>query len=217
MFSSPILESAATVDYAQGLVQHGFWSPGNPNRKSLCHVVRNSPRFLENRRGGRRGDGTRGGVGIAGPDPGRAAAARGSGRRACAQPRDASAHLFDHRRFDLPGEPGTFWHAPVRRGLAGAGGLQEALAKNPAGDPRRVRPQVRPVVPLPRGQGEVQRGAVSGLRRLARPRPARLAAPGAGRQSRPGPHLDGARLGHPPRDGLPHLGDRHEDGVAWST
>ena len=78
-------------------------------------------------------------------------------------------------------------------------------------DPRRFRPQVWPVVWRARRQGKVQHRALSRLCRPVRPGAARLDAQGGRRQHRTGPHADAAQLGHPPRDGDPHLGDRHQD------
>ena len=89
-------------------------------------------------------------------------------------PRARVPGLVDHRRLDLPGEPGPLRHAPVRPDLAGSGRLPEAVEDLAARDPRRLRPQVRRVVRRARRQGQVLDRSLSGLRRLARPLPARL-------------------------------------------
>ena len=133
-----------------------------------------------------------------------------AGRGPCAQPPRSGAGQPDHRRLDLPGEPGSLLHPSVPGGLPRR--VSPAVEDPAAGDPRRLRAEVRRLVPRARDQGEVQPHPLSGLRRLARSRLARLVETGARGQPGSGPDDGNARLGHPSRDRQPHLGRRHQDG-----
>ena len=164
------------------------------------------------------GLGLRGPLGLergrgAGPGARRTPSATTRRRRRHQPPRSRSRQP-DHRRLDLPGQSRSFLHSPVPRGVSRP--VSTALEDVAARDSRRVRPPIWRMVWRPGNQGEVQRHSPSGLRRLARSRLARLVEAGARRQPRTGSHADGAQLGHPPRDGQPHLGDRHQDRPAVS-
>ena len=143
-----------------------------------------------------------------GPGSG-AKAAPAAGRGPCAQPPRSSASQPDHRRFDLSGEPGSLLHTSVPGGLPRR--VSPAVEDPAAGDTRRLRAEVRRLVSRARDQGEVQPHPLSGLRRLARSRLARLVETGARGQPGSGPDDGNARLGHPSRDRQPHLGRRHQD------
>ena len=60
-------------------------------------------------------------------------------------------------------------------------------------------------------KGKVQRRPLPRLRRLARPRLARLVETGARGQPGARSHAHDAQLGYPPRNGQPYLGDRHAE------
>ena len=161
------------------------------------------------------GAGPPGLVRTAGTSPGaRRTAAAAAGRRRRGQPSRSRTGQPDHRRLDLPGQSGSFRHPSIPRGLSRP--VSPALEDLAARDSRYVRSPVRRVVRRPRNQGKVQRRPLPRLRRLARPRLARLVAARARGQPRPGPHPHDAQLGHPPRNGQPHLGDRHPNRPALS-
>src|SRR5262245_1265932 len=96
----------------------------------------------------------------------------------------------------MPCEHGEVLHAPVPHRMAAEFELLEALERLAVGNSRCVHARVRRILRRPGRQRKVQSRSLSRMRRLARPRTARLATEGTAGKPQAHPRGLLPQLGH---------------------